>query len=82
MQALATRQIVGWALETRMTQDLTVTALDRAGARHRPPAGVLHHSDRGSQYAAYAYQDRLARYGMTARMSRTGNCWDNACIES
>ena len=48
VQDLATRQIVGWALDARMTQDLTVTALDRAVARHRPPAGVLHHADRGS----------------------------------
>jgi putative transposase len=82
LEDLATRQIVGWALEPHMTQDLTLTALDRAGARHRPPAGVLHHSDRGSQYAAYVYQGRLARYGMVGSMSRKGNCYDNACIES
>ena len=82
LEDLATRQIVGWAADARMTQDLVLTALDRAVTRHRPPAGVLHHSDRGSQYAAYAYQARLARYGMTASMSRKGNCWDNACIES
>ncbi len=82
LEDLATRQIVGWAVDARMTQDLVLTALDRAVARHRPPAGVLHHSDRGSQYAAAAYQARLARYGMTPSMSRKGNCWDNACIES
>jgi len=82
LEDLATRQIVGWACDSRMTQALTLTALDRAVARHRPPAGVLHHSDRGSQYAAAAYQARLARYGMTTSMSRKGNCWDNACIES
>ena len=82
LQDLATRPIVGWALEARMTQGLTMTALDRAVARHRPPAGVLPHSDRGSQYAADAYQARLARYGMTASMRRQGNCGDNACIES
>lgn len=80
LEDLATRQIVGWAVDARMTQDLVLTALDRAVARHRPPAGVLHHSDRGSQYAAAAYQARLARYGMTPSMSRKGNCWDNACI--
>ncbi len=48
----------------------------------QPPAGVLHHSDRGSQYAAAAYQQRLQQYGMTASMSRKGNCYDNAMIES
>ncbi|MGC8487521.1 MAG: IS3 family transposase [Clostridia bacterium] len=82
LEDLATRQIVGWALEPSMTQALTLAALDRAVARHRPPSGVLHHSDRGSQYAAHAYQARLARYGMTSSMSRKGNGWDNACIES
>ena len=66
----------------RMTQDLVLQALDRAVRRHRPPAGVLHHSDRGSQYAATAYQRRLDQYGMVASMSRKGNCYDNACIES
>ena len=59
-----------------------LTALDRAVARHRPPAGVLHPSDRGSPYAAAAYPARLARYGMTPSMSRKGNRWDKACIES
>lgn len=82
LEDLATRQIVGWALEPYMTQDLTLAALDRAVARHRPPAGVLHHSDRGSQYAAYAYQARIARHRMVGSMSRKGNCYDNACIES
>ncbi len=82
LEDLAPRQIVGWAVDTPMTQDLGLTALDRAVARHRAPAGVLHHSDRGSQYAAATYQARLARYGMTPSMSRKGNCWDNACIES
>ena len=57
-----------------------LTALDRAVARHRPPAGVLHPADRGSQYAAAAYQARLARYGMTPSMSRKGHGWDHACI--
>jgi putative transposase len=78
----ATRQIVGGAVDARMTQDLVMTALDRAVARHRPPAGMLHHSDRGSQYAAAAYPAWLARYGMTPSRSRKGNCWDNACVES
>jgi transposase InsO family protein len=50
--------------------------------RRRPASGVLFHSDRGSQYASHAYQARLADYGMTASMSRKGNCWDNAPTES
>lgn len=78
----ATRPIVGWALEPSRTQALTLAALDRAVARHRPPAGLWHHSDRGSQYAAHAYPGRLARYGMTSSLSRKGNGWDHACIES
>lgn len=82
LEDLATRQIVGGACASRMTPALTLTAPDRAVARHRPPAGVLHHSDRGSQYAAAAYHARLARSGMTASMSRQGTCWDNACIEA
>lgn len=82
LEDLYTRQIVGWAMGPRMTQELVLQALDRAVQRHRPPAGVLHHSDRGSQYAATAYQQRLAAYGMVASMSRKGNCYDNACIES
>lgn len=79
---LYTRKIVGWATDARMTQDLTLRALDQAYRRQRPPAGVLHHSDRGSQYAAAAYQARLQTYGMEGSMSRKGNCYDNACIES
>ena len=82
LEDLHTRQIVGWAMGPRMTQDLVRQALDRAVRRHPPPAGVLHHSDRGSQYAATAYQQRLVQYGMVASMSRKGNCHDNACIES
>jgi transposase InsO family protein len=82
LEDLHTRQIVGWAMGARMTQDLVLQALDRAVRRHRPPAGVLHHTDRGSQYAATAYQQRLGQYGMVASMSRKGNCYDNACIES
>jgi putative transposase len=82
LEDLAPRHIVGGACDHRMTPALPWTALDRDVARHRPPAGVLHHSDRGSQYAAAAYQARVARYGMTARRSRKGHGWDNAGIES
>lgn len=82
VEDLYSRQIVGWAMSERMTQDLVLQAFDQAVARYRPPEGVLHHSDRGSQYAAQAYRGRLTAAQMTASMSRKGNCWDNACIES
>lgn len=82
VEDLYSRQIVGWAMGERMTQDLVIQALDQAVARYQPPEQVLHHSDRGSQYAAADYQARLARYHMVGSMSRKGNCYDNACIES
>ena len=77
-----TRKIVGWAAGPRMTQDLVRAALDRAVARYRPPAGLLPHADRGSQYAAPDDQARLDEYPMRGSMSRKGNCWDNACLAS
>jgi len=79
---LCTRSIVGWALRDRMTVDLVNEALDMAYAQKRPEPGLIHHSDRGSQYASYEYQAKLAGYGMVCSMSRKGNCWDNACAES
>jgi transposase InsO family protein len=79
---LCSRRIVGWAVSDRLTEELSLKALEQAHAHRRPPAGLLHHSDRGSQYAALRYRDRLARYGMRASMSRRGDCWDNAVVES
>jgi len=81
---LYSRMIVGWYMDSRMTKDLVLKALDRAYARHKPPTHIqtLHHSDRGSQYASVEYQERIRNYGMTGSMSRKGNCYDNACIES
>jgi putative transposase len=78
---LKSRRVIGWALRTRVDQELTLTALDMA-LRHRGARGVLHHSDRGSQYASYAYQARLAAAQCTPSMSRRGDCWDNAVVES
>jgi transposase InsO family protein len=79
---LYSRAVIGWALEARLTGDLARQALTMA-IRHRvPTSGLLHHSDRGSQYAATAYQQLLTTHGMTGSMSRRGNCWDNACVES
>lgn len=79
---LYTRKIVGWKLADRMTTDLVLAALDQAYSTHKPPKGLIHHSDRGSQYASDEYRERLKQYGMEASMSRKGNCYDNACIES
>ena len=79
---LYTRKIVGWHADERMTKELVLQALDQAYSRQRPKGEVLHHSDRGSQYASHEYQKRLLKYGMKGSMSRKGNCYDNACIES
>jgi transposase InsO family protein len=79
---LFSRQVVGWAMDQQMPQELTLAALDMAIQRRRPLPGCMHHSDRGSQYAAGDYQKQLAKYGMVCSMSRKGNCWDNAPMES
>jgi len=73
---LYTRQIVGWAMRERMTKDLVIDALRMAWFRRRPAPGLIHHSDRGSQYCSHEFQKQLAEYGMLASMSRKGNCWD------
>ena len=79
---LFNREVVGWSLKPRMTADIVIDALAMAWFRRRPAPGVIHHSDRGSQYASHAFQARLKEYGMTCSMSRKGNCWDNAPTES
>lgn len=71
---LFNREVIGWSLKPRMTADLVTDALTMAWFRRRPDSGVLHHSDRGSQYASHAFQDKLNKYGMTCSMSRKGNC--------
>jgi putative transposase len=78
---LHSREVVGWAMDAQMPTALTLRALEMAVQRRRPAAGLLHHSDRGSQYTAKAYQQRLVEFGMRASMSRKGNCWDNAVME-
>jgi transposase InsO family protein len=78
---LATRRVVGWALRTRLDQELALAAL-RMALTHRGARGGLHHSDRGVQYASRAYQALLAAADFTPSMSRVGNCWDNAVVES
>jgi putative transposase len=79
---LYTRKIVGWKFADRMTTDLVLAALDQAYETHKPSEGLIHHSDRGSQYASEEYRTKLKQYHMKASMSRKGNCYDNACIES
>nr|WP_090893575.1 IS3 family transposase [Candidatus Nitrospira nitrificans] len=79
---LYSRRVVGWAMGQRLTGELAEQALLMAVMNRIPRVGLLHHSDRGSQYAATSYQHRLAEYGLIPSMSRKGNCWDNACVES
>jgi putative transposase len=78
---LASRRVVGWAIRTRLDQELALGAL-RMALRHRRACGGLHHSDRGVQYASAAYRQLLADAQFTVSMSRVGDCWDNAVVES
>lgn len=79
---LFTGEVVGYAMGERMTKNLVSQSLFRAVSTKRPAAGLIHHSDRGSQYCALEYQKLLKQFGMKASMSRRGNCYDNAPIES
>jgi transposase InsO family protein len=79
---LFSRRVVGWSMSDRIDRQLALDALRMALAQRRPPRGLIHHSDRGSQYASADYQQVLAAYGIRASMSRRGDCWDNAVAES
>ena len=79
---LYSRRVVGWAMSERINQALTLRALSMALQAREPGPGLLHHSDRGSQYAANDYRKLLQARGITCSMSRKGNCWDNAVAES
>ncbi len=79
---LYSRKFVGWAMSDSMPQELTLAALQMALGWRDPPDGLVHHSDRGSQYAAGDYRKVLAARGITVSMSRKGDCWDNAPMES
>ena len=79
---LFSRRIVGWAMSPRMTGDLTLSALDMAIRRRRPEAGLIHHSDQGSQYTDGEYQAVLAAHGIVASMNGAGTWYDNASMES
>lgn len=79
---LYSRMVVGWSMDSRITKQLVVDAFNMA-ARNRPGArGLVHHSDRGSQYASQEFQNILHSYEMLCSMSRKGNCYDNAVVES
>lgn len=79
---LGSRRIVGWSMQEEASAELTEAALSMAVMQRRPGAGLLHHSDRGCQYTAASYQAALERQGMRVSLSRKGNCWDNAPMES
>jgi len=85
---LFSRQVVGWSMRADMGRELVIDALDMAWLRRSPDnktspkTGLIFHSDRGSQYASYEFNGLLKESGITASMSRKGNCWDNACSET
>jgi putative transposase len=74
--------VVGWSMSERMTKELVLAALEMALLQRRPEADLMHHSDRGSQYASEAFQRLLRDENITCSMSRKGNCYDNAVMES
>jgi len=82
VEDLHSRRIVGWSMGSRIDSRLVVDALEMALAGRRPGAGLVAHSDRGSQYASEHYRGVLARHGIVCSMSRRANCWDNAPMES
>jgi putative transposase len=79
---LGSRRNIGWAMRDTLEAELAVSALQMAINARRPPPGVIHHSDRGVQYACDAYRAVLTQHGFRASMSRKGDCWDNAVAES
>lgn len=79
---LYSRVVVGWSMSVYCDEALVANAFHMALARRRPKPGLLHHSDRGCQYTSTAYRKKLEQAGIIVSMSRTGNCWDNAAMES
>ena len=79
---LYSRAVVGWSMSACCDEELAAKALQMAIGRRRPQAGLVHHSDHGCQYTSHAYRHRLEQAGMIVSMSRKGNCWDNAAMES
>jgi transposase InsO family protein len=79
---LFSRRVVGWAMHRRLSAQLVVDALLQACEQRHPEPKLLHHSDQDPLYSSLVYQRQLSQFDMTASMSRKGNCWDNACVES
>ena len=79
---LFSRKVIGWSMKDTLHTDLCVEALEMALVNRRPRCSLLHHSDRGSQYAGKQYQDKLDEFELQCSMSRVANCWDNAVVES
>ena len=79
---LGSRRVVGWSMASRMHDDLVISALESAVADRRPQIEILFHSDRSSQYASHAFRAAAKQHGMKCSMSRKGDCWDNAVVES
>ena len=79
---LYSRRIIGWAMQGQMTERLIIDALDMAITSRQPRGPLIHHSDQGSQYQSHLFRSKLQAYGIQMSMSRKGNCWDNAVIES
>jgi putative transposase len=79
---LFSRQVIGWSMSERMTKELALNALTMAIRKRKPAKGLIHHTDRGSQYACGVYRKLLNSIGAICSMSRKGNCWDNAVSES
>lgn len=79
---LFSRRIVGLSMSDRMTTNLVTSALEQALLHRKPPTNLIHHSDRGSQYTSINFRETLKKYNITASMSGTGNCYDNAAMES
>ena len=79
---LFSRRVVGWCMQSRLDRSLAVNAVQAALGQRHPGPGLMHHSDRGSQYASRDFQAKLEESGISCSMSRKGNCWDNAPVES
>ena len=79
---LYARMVVGWAMSSNINSELTLSALQMAISQRNPPTKLLHHSDQGSQYTSTTLQDALAQQGIICSMSKIGQCWDNAVVES
>ncbi len=79
---LCSRKVVGWSMSSRMKAQLVCDAMIMAIWQRKPKAGLIHHSDRGSQYASKAFRKLLKTHGIKGSMSRKGDCWDNAVVES